>query len=84
MPVPFTRAVFKRGKSFDCRACQRTLRTGKVNVGLAVAAFALASLLGKQFGPLAILCILALLAIYEWLTVRITLVEGNSEPIAKR
>jgi uncharacterized paraquat-inducible protein A len=80
MPIPFTRAAFKRGKSFGCATCKRPLRTGKTNVGLALAAFALASFLGKQFGLLAVLCVLAFLGIYEWLTVRVTLDDARSEP----
>jgi hypothetical protein len=42
-----------------------------------MAAFASASYLGKEFGFLAVLCVFMLLAIYEWLTVRVTLNEGQ-------
>lgn len=51
----------------------------KTNVGLALAAFALASFLGKQFGLLAVLCVLAFLCVYEWLTLRVTLDGDRSE-----
>lgn len=78
MPVPFVRANFGRGKTYSCPACAARLRTGKVNVGIVIAAFALASLAGKQFGFLAVVCVLLLLVIYEWLTVRVTVDEGET------
>ena len=75
MPVPFARANFgKRGQLFACKACGEQLRINKVSLGLAVAAFALASYLGKEFGFLAVVGVLILLVIYEWLTVRVTAV----------
>lgn len=74
MPVPFARANFRRGQPFACKACRELLRTNKVSIGLAVAAFALASYLGKEFGFLAVLGVLTLLVIYEWLTVRVAIV----------
>lgn len=78
MPVPFVKANFRRGKAYTCPACHARLRTGKVNVGIVIAAFALASFAGKQFGFLAVAGVLLLLTIYEWLTVRVTLDEGNA------
>lgn len=52
-------------------ACHAQLRTSKANIGLALAAFALASYAGKEFGLLTVLCVFLLLVIYEWLTVRV-------------
>ena len=73
MPVTFARANFRRGQLFSCDGCGAPLRTNKVSVGLAVAAFALASYLGKEFGYFPVVGILILLVIYEWLTVRVTI-----------
>lgn len=78
MPVPFMKANFGRGKAYTCPACHERLRTSKANIGIAVAAFTLASFGGKQFGFLAVLCALLLLAVYEWLTVRVTVDERDA------
>lgn len=77
MPVPFPKANIGRGKSYSCPACRTWLRTDKVNVGIVIAAFVAASFAGKQFGFLAMVCVLLLLVIYEWRTVRITVSEGD-------
>jgi hypothetical protein len=45
-------------------------------------AFALASYTGKEFGFLAVLGILVALAVFEWLTVRVSL-EEPSEAMAE-
>jgi 4-hydroxybenzoate polyprenyltransferase len=47
-----------------------------VSIGLALAAFALASYLRKEFGFLAVVGVLILLVIYEWPTVRVTASGG--------
>lgn len=46
-------------------------------MGIVIATFTLASLAGKQFGFLAVVCVLVLLVIYEWLTVRVMVDEGT-------
>lgn len=76
MPVPFMQASLRRGKAYTCSACRGRLRTSKANTGLAVAVFASASYAGREFGFLVVLCLLLLLTMYEWLTVRVTLDEG--------
>lgn len=78
MPVPFLKANFGRGKSYSCPACHVCLRTDKTSVGIVIAAFAAASFAGKQFGFFAVMCVLLLLVIYEWLTVRVTVHEGDA------
>ncbi len=78
MPVPFAKANFGRGKTYTCPACHERLRTSKVSIGIFVAAFTLASFAGRQFGFVAVLCVLLLLVIYEWLTVRVTVDEGTA------
>jgi hypothetical protein len=77
MPVPFAKANFGRGKPYVCPACHARLRTGKVNIGIVIAAFVSASFTGKQFGFIAVVCVLVLLVIYEWLTVRVEF-EGDA------
>ena len=82
MPVPLLRAVLLgRGRPFRCKGCGRTLRIDKSGAGLAVAAFAAASILGKMFGFFAVVGVLIVLVIYEWLTVRVRLAgEGAGAP----
>ncbi|HEU4821703.1 MAG TPA: hypothetical protein VFS87_11185 [Qipengyuania sp.] len=80
MPVPFKRANFKRGQTFVCQGCSRTLRTNKGRAGMAMATFALASLAGKVFGFLAVAAVLIALIIVEWLTVRVSLTEDAETP----
>lgn len=76
MPLGFMRATLaRRGKPFACRGCGRGLTTGKARIGIVMGAFALASLLGKSLGLLAVLALMIALAIYEWLTVRVYLAE---------
>ncbi len=77
MPVSFIRANFRRGKTYTCPACQWQLRTAKINVGFAMAAFALASYAGKEFGFLAVLVVMLALLVFEWLTVRVSLEEPS-------
>lgn len=76
MPVSFGRAnLWRRGKPFDCKGCGRLLTTDKARFGIVLGAFALASLLGRTPGLLAVLGVAVALAIYEWLTVRVRLAD---------
>jgi len=50
-------------------------------MGLVVAVFALASYLGEEVGFLAVLGVLILLVIYEWLTVQVT-IAGDAKVVA--
>ena len=77
----FRSCEFQEGASFSCNACGKRLRTTKVSMGLVVAVFALASYLGEEFGFLAVLGVLILLVIYEWLTVQVT-IAGDAKVVA--
>ncbi|WP_152414527.1 hypothetical protein [Blastomonas sp. AAP53] len=80
-PISFFRANFKRGQPFACNACGKRLLAGKSSVRPAVAAFALASYLGKEFGFLAVIPVAMLLVVYEWLTVRVTIAAHEQTAI---
>lgn len=72
-PVSFAQANFRRGKLFQCKKCSAQLRTGRVNLTLVVALFALGSYLGKQYGLIPVICLLILVVIVEWLTVTVAI-----------
>jgi hypothetical protein len=75
MPLPFMRANFGRGKTYACPACHRQPRTSKTNVAVVLAAFTLAWFASKEFDLLGVLVVLVALAVFEWLTVRVSLEE---------
>ena len=69
--IPVARVLFGRGKPFPCRGCKHTLMIEKAGTKLAIAGFVVASLVGKQFGTVAVVIMLFALLLFEWLVVKV-------------
>ncbi|MAF59893.1 MULTISPECIES: hypothetical protein [Sphingomonadaceae] len=71
--ISFFYACFKKGQPFACKACGTELIVAKkTSLGLVLAGIALGSFLGKEFGLFAVILVVIMLGIYEWLTARVT------------
>jgi hypothetical protein len=79
MPIPFSRTIAGRGKSFICRACGREivlLLNKKAAAGLGVSGLALLKVAGAWALPV----ILAAIGVLDWRFSKVGLAEANPNP----
>ena len=68
-------ATLARGKTFDCRACHKRLRTSSPNKLAAAGVFVIAWVAQNSIGFLPVMIILLAGFLIELMTIRVTLVE---------
>jgi hypothetical protein len=76
--IPF-RANFRRGRTFVCRRCGAQLSTRRAVASAGIAVFFLLNLAERYVPVFAILLLLALAILLEWLTAKVHLVAPAAE-----